>query len=186
MDPEAAEARARRTLALVQRVEQVQADESAALELAGSALPSVPAHDVEGAEVHHVASGSDSSTGAPHHGAAHDGTAHDGDEHDGDEHDGEESHDLLGSAWGAAASSFCFFASGALLPVLPYLFGLEGLAAVIAAVVIVGLALLGTGATVGVLSGASPGRRALRQIAIGYGAAGATYLLGLAFGTTVS
>ena len=42
-----------------------------------------------------------------------------------------------------------------------------------------------TGATVGVLSGASPLRRALRQLAIGFGAALATYLLGLAFGATV-
>ena len=115
----------------------------------------------------------------------HGAERHDGESHDADGPDERASHDLLGSAWGAAASSFCFFASGALLPVLPYLFGLEGLAAVVAATLVVGLALLATGATVGVLSGASPGRRALRQIAIGYGAAGATYLLGLAFGTTV-
>jgi VIT1/CCC1 family predicted Fe2+/Mn2+ transporter len=47
---------------------------------------------------------------------------------------------------------------------------------------LVGLALLGTGAVVGVLSGASPLKRALRQLAIGYGAAGVTYLLGLLFG----
>jgi VIT1/CCC1 family predicted Fe2+/Mn2+ transporter len=39
---------------------------------------------------------------------------------------------------------------------------------------------------VGVLSGASPLKRALRQLAIGYGAAAATYLLGLAFGTTIA
>ena len=39
-----------------------------------------------------------------------------------------------------------------------------------------------TGATVGVLSGASPVRRALRQLAIGFGAAAATYLLGPLFG----
>lgn len=97
----------------------------------------------------------------------------------------EDAHELLGSAWGAAAASFCFFASGALIPVLPYLLGLEGVAAVIVAAVAVGVALMGTGAAVGVLSGASPMKRALRQIAIGYGAAAATYLLGLAFGTTV-
>src|SRR5699024_6303377 len=36
----------------------------------------------------------------------------------------------------------------------------------------------------GVLSGAPPLRRALRQLAIGWGAAAATYALGLAFGTT--
>ena len=91
-------------------------------------------------------------------------------------------HEEIGSALGAAFSSFCFFASGALLPVLPYLFGLQGLAAIIAAAVIVGLALLGTGAVVGLLSGGPPLRRALRQLGIGYGAAAITYLLGLAFG----
>ena len=91
-------------------------------------------------------------------------------------------HETVGSAMGAAGASFCFFASGALIPVLPYLLGAEGLVAVAWASGLVGLALLGTGATVGLLSGASPGKRALRQLAIGFGAAAATYLLGLAFG----
>src|SRR5690606_32795089 len=91
-------------------------------------------------------------------------------------------HEEIGSALGAARSSFCFFASGALLPVLPYLFGLQGIAAVIVSAVIVGLALLATGAVVGLLSGGPPLSRALRQLAIGYGAAAVTYLLGLALG----
>lgn len=91
-------------------------------------------------------------------------------------------HAAVGSAWGAAVSSFCFFASGALIPVLPYLFGASGGLAVLVAAVLVGLALLCTGAIVGILSGASPLKRALRQLAIGYGAAGVTYLLGLLFG----
>ncbi len=95
-------------------------------------------------------------------------------------------HEAVGSAVGAAASSFCFFASGALIPVLPYLVGLTGTSAVLVACVLVGIALLVTGATVGVLSGGPPLRRALRQLAIGFGAAGITYLLGLLFGTTVA
>ncbi|HEY0216490.1 MAG TPA: VIT1/CCC1 family protein [Cellulomonas sp.] len=95
-------------------------------------------------------------------------------------------HETVGSAVGAAAASFCFFASGALIPVLPYLFGLEGWQAVALASGLVGIALLGTGAVVGVLSGSSPGRRALRQLAIGFGAAAATYLLGLLFGTSAA
>ena len=93
--------------------------------------------------------------------------------------------DTIGTAWGAAISSFCFFASGALIPVLPYLFGAVGLTAVVIASVLVGLALLLTGTIVGLLSGASPLKRALRQLAIGFGAAAATYLLGIAFGATL-
>ena len=95
-------------------------------------------------------------------------------------------HEAVGTGLGAAAASFCFFASGAILPVLPYLLGLESTTAVIVAAVIVGLALLSTGAVVALLSGSSPVRMALRQLAIGYGAAGATYALGLLFGTSIA
>lgn len=93
-------------------------------------------------------------------------------------------HEAVGTGFGAAVSSFCFFASGAVIPVLPYLLGLQGIAALLVAAVLVGLALLGTGAVVGLLSGGPPLRRALRQLCIGYGAAAVTYLLGLLFGTT--
>ncbi|MEP6481353.1 MAG: VIT1/CCC1 family protein [Rhodoglobus sp.] len=95
-----------------------------------------------------------------------------------------DAHESVGSALGAAIASFCFFASGAVIPVLPYLFGAQGLTAVIIAAALVGLVLLGTGSIVGLLSGTSPLTRALRQLAIGYGAAGATYLLGLLFGVS--
>lgn len=91
-------------------------------------------------------------------------------------------HESIGTGLGAAVASFCFFASGAVIPVLPYLLGLEGVAALIVAAVLVGIALICTGLVVGLLSGGPPVKRALRQLAIGYGAAGATYLLGLAFG----
>jgi VIT1/CCC1 family predicted Fe2+/Mn2+ transporter len=93
--------------------------------------------------------------------------------------------EAIGSAWAAAISSFLFFATGALIPVLPYIFGASGLPAVIIAAAAVGLALLGTGAAVGVLSGVSPLKRALRQLAIGVGAAAVTYGLGLLFGATL-
>ncbi len=95
-------------------------------------------------------------------------------------------HEAVGTGMGAAAASFCFFASGAIIPVLPYLFGMTGVAAVVVACTLVGLALLATGAVVGLLSGASPLKRALRQLAIGLGAAAATYLLGIAFGVSVA
>lgn len=92
----------------------------------------------------------------------------------------------LGTDLGAAASSFCFFASGAIIPILPYFFGLGGGTALLVGMFLVGLALLFTGGCVGLLSGASPLKRGLRQLAIGYGAAIATYLLGMAFNTTVA
>lgn len=93
-------------------------------------------------------------------------------------------HESIGTAWGAAIASFCFFASGALIPVVPYLLGAEGFTAVLWSAGLVGVALLGTGSVVGLLSGASPLKRALRQLAIGFGAAAATYALGLVFGTS--
>ncbi len=92
--------------------------------------------------------------------------------------------DVVGSGWGAALSSSAFFASGAAVPVLPFLLGLTGPPALVAATVLVAVALLLTGAMVGLLSGAPPLRRALRQLAVGAGAAAVTYLLGLAFGAT--
>ena len=95
-------------------------------------------------------------------------------------------HEVVGGAFAAASSSFLFFASGALIPVLPWIFGLSGLTATIVALVLVGIALLATGAMVGLLSGGPPLRRALRQLAIGYGAAAVTYLLGLLFGVSVA
>ena len=91
----------------------------------------------------------------------------------------------LGTDIGAAAASFAFFASGALIPILPYIFGLSGVGAMILSLLFVGAALGFTGGVVGLLSGASPLKRGIRQILIGYGAAFVTYLLGLAFGTTV-
>ena len=92
--------------------------------------------------------------------------------------------ETVGGAWRAALSSFAFFASGAIIPVLPWIAGLSGAAAGIVALILVGLALTVTGALVGLLSGGPPWRRAARQLAIGYAAAAVTYLLGLAFGVS--
>lgn len=92
----------------------------------------------------------------------------------------------LGTDIGAAAASFAFFASGALVPILPYIFGFSGVFAMVLSLLFVGAALGFTGGVVGLLSGASPLKRGIRQILIGFGAAFVTYLLGLAFGTTVS
>ena len=94
-------------------------------------------------------------------------------------------NEAIGTGWRAAISSFFFFATGALIPILPYLFGLQDLPALFVAAALVGVALLLTGAIVGLLSGTSLGKRALRQLLIGYGAAAVTYVLGLIFGASV-
>ena len=102
------------------------------------------------------------------------------------EEEDREENVALGTDIGAAAASFAFFASGALVPILPYIFGLSGVFAMVLSLLFVGAALGFTGGVVGLLSGASPLKRGIRQILIGFGAAFVTYLLGLAFGTTVS
>jgi VIT1/CCC1 family predicted Fe2+/Mn2+ transporter len=86
--------------------------------------------------------------------------------------------DAVGSATSAGLSSFAFFATGAAVPVLPFAFGLAETPALIVACVLVGIALLVTGATVGVLSGGPPLARAVRQLVIGLGAAAITYGVG--------
>lgn len=90
-------------------------------------------------------------------------------------------HEEIGSATQAALSSFLLFSAGASIPVLPFVFGLTGMTAMLTSAALVGAALVLTGGMVGVLSGASPAKRALRQLAIGWGAAAATYGLGLLF-----
>ncbi|WP_396232258.1 VIT1/CCC1 family protein [Gleimia sp. 6138-11-ORH1] len=91
-------------------------------------------------------------------------------------------HISIGTALSAAVSSFCFFATGALLPLLPFLFGLSGLTGVVVATALVGVALLLIGGIVGILSGKPPFLRGVRQLAVGYGAAAVTYFLGWIFG----
>jgi len=89
--------------------------------------------------------------------------------------------EVVGSGAAAAAASFCFFALGALVPILAFVFPLSTAVATVLSLVLVGGALMITGGFVGVMSGASPMKRALRQLALGLGAAVITYLLGLGF-----
>lgn len=96
-----------------------------------------------------------------------------------------EALEAVGSDFAAALTSFSFFACGAAVPVLPFLLGLTGAAALGVACVLVGLALLVTGAIVGVLSGGPPLARALRQLAIGLSAAAITYAVGYFAGSTL-
>lgn len=88
----------------------------------------------------------------------------------------------LGGAWSAAIFSFFCFATGALIPIVPFMFPISNSIAGIVALILVGSALMVTGGITGVLSGKAPMKRALRQLAIGIGAAAITYALGALFG----
>jgi vacuolar iron transporter family protein len=92
--------------------------------------------------------------------------------------------DDLGSPVRTAASSFASFAVGAAIPLLPFAL-IPGAAALVLAVVMTALALLGVGAMVGRLSGAGVVRSALRQFVVGAAAAGVTYVIGRAIGGSV-
>lgn len=92
-----------------------------------------------------------------------------------------EEFEAVGNPWKVAISSFLFFSSGAIIPVLPFLFGATGLTALLWALGLVSLALFITGGIVGLLSGAPPFKRAIRQLGIGLGAAAVTYVLGMFF-----
>jgi vacuolar iron transporter family protein len=96
----------------------------------------------------------------------------------------EAGEDVVGSAGAAAGSSFVAFASGAVIPLLPFFVG-SGRTAIVTSAALVGVALFATGATVGVLTGGPLLRRGLRQLAIGAAAALATYVLGRVFGATL-
>lgn len=88
----------------------------------------------------------------------------------------------LGSPVKVAASSFAAFAVGAVVPVIPYLIT-GGTAALLLAVIFASLALLLVGGVVGRLSGLGITRAALRQFAVGAGAAAVTFVLGSLVGT---
>ncbi len=85
----------------------------------------------------------------------------------------------------AAASSFAAFAIGALLPLLPWLFA-SGTVAIVASVVIGACAAMLVGMGLASLTGRSPLRSGLRQLAVAAVAAGVTYGIGRAVGAGVS
>lgn len=90
----------------------------------------------------------------------------------------------LGSPVRVAMSSFASFAVGAALPLLPFAL-LGGSGALIVAIVLTAVALLGVGGLVGRLSGAGVVRSALRQFGVGAAAAAVTYVIGSAVGGSV-
>lgn len=91
----------------------------------------------------------------------------------------------LGSPWTAAISSFIAFAVGAVVPLLPFLFGLAAAGAVVASSLLSAVALATVGAVISVFTGRPMWRSGLRMVAIGGGAAAVTYLVGSLVGVTL-
>lgn len=92
--------------------------------------------------------------------------------------------ELGGSPWEAAGTSFLLFAVGAIFPVIPF-FALHGATAVIASLLLSGLALGLIGAGTSLFTGRNALFSGLRQLLIGYAAAGVTYGLGMVAGATL-
>jgi VIT1/CCC1 family predicted Fe2+/Mn2+ transporter/rubrerythrin len=89
--------------------------------------------------------------------------------------------DELGSPWSAAGGSFVAFAIGAIVPVIPYLFG-GGTAVLLASLGMSLIALFVVGAAVSLLTGRGLIFSGFRQLGIGLAAALVTYAIGSIIG----
>lgn len=93
--------------------------------------------------------------------------------------------ELGGSAWVAAITSFCLFAMGAIVPVIPFLF-LRGWNAVGGSLFLSAIALFLIGAGITLLTGRSVLYSGVRQIVFGFGAAAITYGVGRLVGVSIA
>lgn len=91
--------------------------------------------------------------------------------------------DSFGAPAKAATASFLAFTIGAVLPLLPWFFT-RGNGAVLASIVVGGVAALLLGAVIGSFAGRSVWRTAVRQLAVAAVAAGVTYGVGHLFGVS--
>jgi VIT1/CCC1 family predicted Fe2+/Mn2+ transporter len=93
--------------------------------------------------------------------------------------------DELGSPWGAALSSFFSFATGAIIPLLPFLF-VKGQQAFGIAIGLTCVALFAVGAALSLFTGRNAWLGGLRMLAIGVAAGAGTYIIGKALGVTLN
>ena len=93
--------------------------------------------------------------------------------------------ELGGNPWTAAATSFALFSAGAIFPVMPFLW-MKGHWVIGASVVASGAVLCVMGILTSLFNGRSPVYSAARQMIFGCLAAGVTYGIGAALGTTLS
>jgi VIT1/CCC1 family predicted Fe2+/Mn2+ transporter len=98
---------------------------------------------------------------------------------------GIEPKELGGSAWQAGATSFLLFALGAIFPVAPYFFT-SGSAAVVASLASSGLALFAIGAGTTLFTGRAVLLSGVRQLLIGFSAAGITFAIGRTIGVAIA
>ena len=94
--------------------------------------------------------------------------------------------DLSGSPWAAAISSLIAFASGSLVPVIPYVFGTANATSIGISAAASVIALAAVGCSLGWMSGTNILKSGLRMTAIGSAAAAVTYLLGALVGTQLN
>nr|RAV90941.1 phosphoglycerate kinase [Aerococcus mictus] len=93
--------------------------------------------------------------------------------------------ELGGSAWGAAGASLVLFSVGAIFPVAPYFF-LSGTQALLASLAASGAALAAIGAGTSLFTGRGALFSAMRQLFIGFAAAGVTYGIGHLVGVSLA
>ena len=91
----------------------------------------------------------------------------------------------LGSPMAAATFSFIAFTLGALVPLLPFFFGLVLPNAAYAGAAAAGLGLFGTGASLSLFTGRNAWTGGLRMLAIGGGAGAVTFMIGSLIGGQV-
>ncbi len=92
--------------------------------------------------------------------------------------------DELGSPWGAAVASFLSFASGAALPLVPFM--LRGVGnPLVVSIGITAVALFGVGATLSLFTGKDALRSGLRMLLLGVLAGGVTYAIGRLAGVSL-
>ncbi len=93
--------------------------------------------------------------------------------------------DQLGSPWGAAFGSFVAFALGAVVPVIPFLFG-AGNATIGLSIGLSIAAMFAVGVAVSLLTGRSALYSGARQVGIGAAAAAVTFLVGRLIGVSIA
>jgi VIT1/CCC1 family predicted Fe2+/Mn2+ transporter len=92
--------------------------------------------------------------------------------------------DELGSPWGAAIFSFLSFAGGALIPLLPFLFG-KSVGALYVSIGLTAAALFAVGSTLSLFTGRGALRGGARMLLIGAAAGALTFAIGRLLGVSL-